>query len=137
MILSAGRRTQKSTRGGVAAVEFAVCLPAIVLLVMASIESCSMIFLDQTLYVSGYEGVRAAIQQDATNAEVLQRCNDVLDARFVNGTSIDIEPADVAEVDSGQTITITITAPCDANAIMPSWFFGGKTLQTSSTMVKE
>ncbi len=137
MILSAGRRTQKPKRGGVAAVEFAVCLPAIVLLVMASIESCSMIFLDQTLYVSGYEGVRAAIQQDATNAEVLQRCNDVLDARFVNGTSIDIEPADVAEVDSGQTITITITAPCDANAIMPSWFFGGKTLQTSSTMVKE
>ncbi len=137
MILSAGRRNLKSKRGGVAAVEFAVCLPAIVLLVMASIESCSMIFLDQTLYVSGYEGVRAAIQQDATNADVLQRCNDILDARYVNGSSIEIEPADVADVASGQTITITVTAPCDSNAIMPSWFFGGKTLQTSSTMVKE
>ena len=133
----AANRNTKSRRAGAAAVEFAVCLPAVMLLVMASIESCTMIFLDQTLSVSAYEGVRVAIQMEAMNEDVLARCNEILAARQVGDTSVAIQPPDVAEVASGQPITLTVSASCGANALMPAWFFGDKTLQVTSTMVKE
>ena len=133
------RRSRRSParRAGVAAVELAVCLPAICVLVMASIESCSMIFLNQTLCASGYEGVRAAIQQGATNDEVIARCNEILDARQVADASIQLSPADVSLTTSGEQISVTISAPCDANSVMPAWFFGNRTISAQAIMVRE
>jgi hypothetical protein len=43
----------------------------------------------------------------------------------------------VATVPRGTPIAITVSAPCDANAIVAPWFFGGKTLSVTTTMVKE
>jgi len=51
----------RGSRRAVAASELAVCLPILVLLVLAMIESCTMIFLKQSLTVSAYEGIRKAI----------------------------------------------------------------------------
>ncbi len=45
-------RLQQRRRRGVAATEFAVCLPIIVLLVLGTIEACSLIFLKQTLAIA-------------------------------------------------------------------------------------
>jgi Flp pilus assembly protein TadG len=55
-------------RRGVAAAEFAVCLPVLVLVVFASIEACSMIFLKESLTVAAYEGSRVALQSAATGS---------------------------------------------------------------------
>jgi Flp pilus assembly protein TadG len=115
----------------------AVCLPVLVLLVFASIESCSMIFLRQALSATTYEGVRVAIRAEATNQNVLDRCQEVLDGRNVRGASVTTTPADITAVDEGDPITVTVTASCDANSIMPPWFFGGRSLTASSAMVKE
>ena len=62
------RRTTRSNRRGIAAVELAVCLPVIVLLVFGSIEASSFIFLKQSLNVSAYEGIREAIRVGSNNA---------------------------------------------------------------------
>ena len=43
---------QRQRRPAVAAVELAVCLPAIVLIVFAAIEGCSMIFITQALHAA-------------------------------------------------------------------------------------
>ncbi|MGD9632583.1 MAG: TadE/TadG family type IV pilus assembly protein, partial [Pirellulales bacterium] len=45
-------------RRGAAAAELALCLPLIVFLLLASLEACSMIFLDHSLTIASYEGVR-------------------------------------------------------------------------------
>ena len=124
-------------RRGTAVVEAAVCLPVIVLLVFASIECCSMIFLDQALYVASYEGIRKAVHPHATNEEVIERCNEILVARDVAGVTCTLDPADIEGLDRGVNISVTVSAPCDDNRIMPSWFFGGRVLSTSITMVKE
>ncbi len=55
--LMIGRRP----RDGVAATELAVCMPVIVLVVLATIESCAMIFLQQSLSIAAYEGARVAL----------------------------------------------------------------------------
>ena len=49
-------KRHRRTRRAVAAVEFAVCLPVIIMLVFGAIEASSFIFLKQSLNVAAYEG---------------------------------------------------------------------------------
>ena len=42
-------------------VEFAVCLPMLMVLMLGSIEATSAIFLKQSLVAAAYEGVREAV----------------------------------------------------------------------------
>lgn len=137
MFLSRIRRPQGSTRCAAAAAELAICLPLIVFLLLASLEACSMIFLDHSLTIASYEGVRVAINYDGTNATVLARCNQIINDRGVAGATVAMIPANVANVDRGNRVTITVSAPCNANALLPPWFYGGKSLTCFTTMVKE
>ncbi len=137
MALSRIRPSQNSTRRAVAAAELAVCLPLIAFLLLASLETCSMIFLDHSLTIASYEGVRVGINYDGTNAAVVARCNQIINDRGVAGATIAINPANVTNVNRGNHLTITVTAPCSANALLPLWFYGGKSLSSSTTMVKE
>lgn len=135
--MTARSTNHRSERRGTSAVELAVCLPTLVLVIIGSLECCGMIFLNQSLHIAAYEGTRLGIQSDATNADVIDRANDILGARNVNSASITIEPADVSGVVSGETITISLSAPCDANSMMTPWFFQGRTLVGQTTMIKE
>lgn len=117
--------------------ELAVCLPAIVILVLGAIEACSMIYLNQTLSVSGFEGLRMATKRSATSADAIARANEILTARQVTDAVVTLDPAEVASLASGTEITLSVSAPCNANAILPAWFFGGQTITASSTMVKD
>jgi hypothetical protein len=130
-----GRRIEP--RRGAAAAEMAICLPLMVMLVLGSIETCSMIYLRHSLTIASYEAARVAINFDGTNADVLARAQEILDAREVADADIDIEPSDVELVERGQPISITVSAPSDSNNILPPWFYGGKTLSHRMTMVKE
>ena len=122
---------------GVAAAELAICLPLIVLLVLASLEACSMIFLNHGLAIASYESVRIAINYDGTNADVISRYQEIIDSRDIDGATIQLNPADCSQVPRGETIAVTVSAPCDSNALIPPWFFGGQTLFSTTTMVKE
>lgn len=126
-----------TVRRGTAAVELAVCLPLLLLLVLGSIECCGMIFLSQSLHISTYEGARVAIQAQATNADVLARSNEPLIARNVHYASFTLDPPDVSSVAGGETITVSVSVPCDANSILPLRFFTGRTLSAQTTMVKQ
>ena len=135
------RFTRKHDRGrirrGVAATEFAVCLPVLVLLVLAMIESCTMIFLKQSLTVAAYEGVRTALEEDSVITDVRRVGQQILTQRRVQGATIAVTPSDIPAVPVGQFITVTVSAPADRNSIIPGSFFNGRTLSASATMMKE
>ncbi|MGI9458114.1 MAG: TadE/TadG family type IV pilus assembly protein [Aeoliella sp.] len=124
-------------RGGVAAAEFAVCLPVIVLLILAMIESCTMIFLKQSVSIAAYEGVRTALLEDAVAADVLRTGQQILTERRVRGGSITINPNDFQRLPVGEYIEVTVSAPADLNSVIPGSFFRGKTLTGKATMMKE
>src|SRR5262245_5361902 len=105
------RRFPFSKRRAAAAAELAICLPLIVFLLLASLEACSMIFLDHSLTIASYEGVRIAINYDGTNAKVLDRCNQIINNRGVEGATITFTPSNVANVDKGDPIVVTVSAP--------------------------
>jgi Flp pilus assembly protein TadG len=127
----------RQARGGVAAAEFAVCLPVIVLLVLAMIESCTMIFLKQSLTVAAYEGVRTALEQDTVATDVRRTSQQILTERRVRGGTITISPNNFQNLPVGEYIVVTVTAPADLNSVIPGNFFRGKTLTGTATMMKE
>lgn len=133
----ASRAGCQQSHRGVAATELALVLPLFVMLVLASIEACTMVFLNHSLSIASYEAVRVAINFDSTNSDVIDRFDTLIDARNVAGAALAINPANVATTPRGTQISLTATAPCDQNALLPPWFFGGKTLSVTTTMVKE
>lgn len=124
-------------RRGLAAVEFAVCLPVLVLAVFASIEACTMVFLKESLTVAAYEGSRVALKPGTTEAAVTARCQQVLTERNVAGGTVEIIPGVISAITVGNPLEIRVSAPCEANAIMPVWFYGNSTMSGSSIVMKE
>lgn len=127
----------RGSRRAVAASELAVCLPILVLLVLAMIESCTMIFLKQSLTVAAYEGIRTAIEPSSTTANVESACKAVLADRRINDAKITINPVNFQGLARGQYITVTVSAPAGKNSVIPGSFFSGRTLSGSATMMKE
>ena len=133
------RRTRRAThfRRGVAAAEFAVCLPVIVLLVLAMIESCTMIFLKQSVTIAAYEGARIAVSENPTVADVRQASQQVIADRGVQNATITITPNNFRALAVGEYIEISVSAPANDNSVIPGNFFLGKTLTGKARMMKE
>jgi Flp pilus assembly protein TadG len=128
----ARRRTR-----GVAAAELAVCLPIVVLLVLATIEACSAVFLKQSLTVAAYEGVRTALQEGATAKDVRATCNRILADRRVKNASVQVRPANIDALQPGDFVDITVSAPAAANSVVPPNFYRGRTLTATASMMIE
>jgi hypothetical protein len=78
-----------------------------------------------------------AINYDGTNTQVLARCNEIISQRSIEDVSVSTNPTDVSSVPRGEPIEVTVSAPCEPNMIVPPWFFGGRTITVTTTMVKE
>jgi Flp pilus assembly protein TadG len=130
-------RRRERRRRGVAASELAVCLPVIVLLVLAMIEACTMIFLKQSLTVAAYEGARAALEPQAVATDVQDAANGVLADRRVQKASVTIRPTNFAALAPGEYIEVTVSAPTDPNSTIPGSFLRGRTLSATAVMMKE
>jgi Flp pilus assembly protein TadG len=124
-------------RQGTAAVEFAVCLPAIVLLFLGAIELASMTFLKESLAVASYEGARTAAQYNSETSDVLGKANALLDIRDVEEATVTVSPANVSNTERGDLITVTVSSPCNANALIPLSFLNDQTITVQATMVRE
>jgi hypothetical protein len=135
-IMKAVRRRRPRSRG-VAAAELAVCLPVIVLLVIATIEACSAIFLKQSLTIAAYEGARTALQDGAKVNDVQSACKRILKDRRIKGGSVQVSAGDIAALEPGQYIDITVTAPCGPNSVVPAAFYRGRTLTATASMMIE
>jgi Flp pilus assembly protein TadG len=129
-------RSPRQSRNGAAVVEFAVCLPVIMLIVLGSIEGASMLFLKQTLVQASYEGAKIAIS-DSDQADVVDAIEAVAAGRRINGLAIEFTPSSIANAAPGETITVTVTAPGDSNSFIPFGPFKNKTVVASASMVKE
>ena len=133
----AKRRSDRRRRSGVAVVELAVCLPLLVVLLIATIEACVMLQLQQNVAVTAYEGARVGIIPGMDAATVEFQCQLLLDDRNINGYTITLDPVDPQTMNVGDEFTVTIDADCAANAIVGGMFFDGKTISESVVMRAE
>lgn len=127
----------KQKRPGLAAVELAVCAPVLVVLVFAAIESCSMIYITQSLHAATYEGVRVAVNPSSTTSQATSRTQQILDGHGITGATVTLVPADISTAATGSLIRVRVSASCDANRISPPFFFSGRNIEVQTTMAKE
>ncbi len=130
-------RNRNRKRIGAAVVEFAVCLPIIILIVFGSIEAASLLFLRQALVQASYEGVKTAVRRGGDESLAILAATDVLDGRSLEGFTIELEPSDVSTVERGQPITMIVSAPGEENSLFPFGPFRNQNVVATATMVKE
>ena len=123
-------------RAGAVVVEFAVCLPVIIVLVVGAIESTSMTFLQNSLQVIAYETVRAAVRPDATDVAAHNRADQVIRERAVQDVTVTVQPTNLDAVTAGTPVTVTVTAATQSNGVLPLQFFGGA-MTAQAVMIKE
>jgi hypothetical protein len=118
-------------------VELAICLPVLVLILLATIEACAMLQIQQNAVTSAYEGARIAIIPGVNAAIVTQQCEMLLNDRNISGYSIATSPADLSNLDVGDPVTVTVNVDCGANSIFGGNHFDGRTISESVVMLAE
>ena len=130
------KKAAQRQRKGAAVVEFAVCLPVIVLIVLGTIEAGSLLFLKQTLVQAAYEGAKVAIVSgDSDKVEEIVQA--VADGRNLQDVQVIFTPSDITNLPPGEMLTITVTAPGDSNSLIPFGPFKNQVVRTSASMIRE
>ncbi len=114
---NAARQGQRpAKRAGVAAVEVAVTLPLLILLVFGSMEVANGIFLNQSLSVAAFEGAREAGRPGGTSASARQKMIEVLSSRSIKIYTLAVDPVISDSTPRGTQITATVQAPMNSLA---------------------
>ncbi len=129
-------RGRKVRRGG-AAVETAVCLPILIILVLGIAECNDSIFLRQGLLVSAFEGARVAIVPGAKTENVETKIKQILAERQIQGAKFEIQPKNFEKLSSGSLLTVTVRAPVEGNSSVGISFFKDRQMSGSVTMMTE
>lgn len=130
-------RKQRRHRRGIAVVELAVCLPILVVILLATVETCVMLQLKQNLAITAYEGARVGIMPGVQGNTVNLQCQMLLDDRSIDGYTVTMDPADPTTLNVGDDFTVTISADCAANSVFGSVFYESKTMVETVVMRAE
>lgn len=134
------RRRSNRQRRGVATVEFAMVLPALIVLTLGTLDLCSLMFLKETVVLAAYEGAREGVNRGQTDADCTTRVIELLDERgVVHGGSgaVAITGASFDTAETLEHVTVTVTVPAAGNLLIPSAMFDGMNVSASVTMRKE
>ena len=117
--------------------ECALCIPIVILLMFATLETCSGIFLKESLTVAAFEGARVGVRRRATAEDVIAQVEAVLEMREVVNATITVDPSSFANLDALDSITVSVTAPTAGNSLYIFDFLAGRDVGSSVTMVRE
>jgi Flp pilus assembly protein TadG len=93
---------------GAAAVELALILPILVLLVFGIVQFSLAYNRQQGLHAAAREGARIASLPDTTSTEITDRVNDSLSGISFDSTPV-IDPGISCNGRSGETVVVTVT----------------------------
>jgi Flp pilus assembly protein TadG len=131
------RKSPPSNRHGAALIEFSVCLPIFFLITMATIETCRMVYLRQSLKIAAYECARVGIVPGMTDQAVRDQCDLILLGRKLSNYQLRTSPESIESLKYGDLLTVTIEMSADKNAIVGSWFYRNRSFQESVTIMAE
>lgn len=115
--------TTRRSETGAAAVEFAIILPVLIMLLFAIIQFSIAYNRKQGLHAAAREGARVAALPRTTRSEIEARMRDAL-AGVVSDTSgvtISLTPSETepCKKRSGESVTVTAAYPTDVE--IPLW----------------
>jgi Flp pilus assembly protein TadG len=116
-------------------VEFAICVPILLLFFFAALEFSRVNMIRQTVENAIYEGCRRGIVPGATAANCRAAAQAVLNTISVQSATINVSPAVITR-DTPQ-ITVDIAIPVNNNSWVAPLFFDGKVVSNSMTLRRE
>lgn len=133
------RNKRKSTRVrfGAAVVEVAVVLPLFVIIILGTIEACSVIFLQQSLEVAAYEGARVSIVPRSNAGNVEAAASLQLEGRGIQDFSVTVVPSNFSTQPYGTFVRVQVSAPCNTNSLLFSTIYRSRTLTAEVEMMLE
>jgi Flp pilus assembly protein TadG len=102
--------SRKSQRRGGATIEFAISLPLLLIVIFGAIDICERIFFKQSVSLVAYEGARLAARRSATSANVIARCQQMMQERRIDNGEIILSPSSIDNLPPTTPITLTIRA---------------------------
>lgn len=124
----------RKRRRGAVSVEFALCLPLVVLIFFASWEFCRANMLRHSADAAAYEGARRAIVPGATADDARDVALNVLAIIGTKDAQVEIEPSVID--DDTKDITVKVTVPLQSNSFVQSVFLKND-IVTSFTLARE
>jgi Flp pilus assembly protein TadG len=136
------RLLRQPWRRSVELLEVAVVLPLVLLLLFGLLEFGWMFLLAQQVTHAARHGARIGATADASNADVLQAVEAMLTDRGMGGlatVNITSGGVDLADLDSGETLTVEVSVPYDAVGLGVPLLagFAPESLRASVSMAKE
>jgi hypothetical protein len=131
------RNETSSGRHGAALIELAICLPVFFLITMATIETCRMIYIRQSLKIAAYECARLGIVPGATADALQSQCDVILLGRNVRGYQFSCVPADPTSLKFGDLFKTSVQIGSQDSAIVGTWFYRNKMFTESVTIMAE
>jgi Flp pilus assembly protein TadG len=126
----------RSPRKGAVAIEFAILAPIFLMLLLGMIDFSRTLMVQSLLNDAARQGARAAALDGATSAEVTTAVRNTLQQTTVDADTVTavVEPSNLANVDSGDPVTVRVSVPLDDVLwTKTSWFLGGQQLQGTMT----
>jgi hypothetical protein len=115
------KRSRRTSRRGVAVVEFAILLPVLLTVTFGAIDVCTMIRTQQRLNTVAYEAARVATTSNATMDKVQLQCDLLCTENSLKNVSVVSDPIDITQAQSGQWIEVTVSAPFKNNSLLGGW----------------
>lgn len=124
-------------RSGAAIVEVALTLPILVLICLATIDTCRVIFVRQSAKLAAFECARIGIIPGVTRPQLEQLCATFMLSRSVSQATVSLSINDLSMLSKGDLLTVTVTVPANSNALSSSWFYRGRTFAESVSILVE
>ncbi|TWT83232.1 TadE-like protein [Planctomycetes bacterium CA13] len=125
----------KLLRRAIAAVEFAVILPPVVMLLMVSIEVARAFTVQHALQEASMNGCRIYSLDDMTQQDAIDMANLSLDEAGIEGYTIEFAPETKEEILADlDPVTVTVSVPYNQVGLGIQWFLGNSTLSAAVTL---
>ena len=110
-------------------------MPALMFVIVCTVQICNIIFLKQSLTVSAYEGARVAIIPGSTLENVQVQVTQILAERGAVPSSIEVTPAGFESAAPGTLIEVEVKANSSDFSLIG--FLGDREVTASLSMMKE
>jgi Flp pilus assembly protein TadG len=135
----ASSRRKRPARPAVAAVEFAVILPLLMILILGMFELSRVLLVKETLSNAAQQACRTASRQATTNSDVAQEVTDVMSAAGINSSSVTIQvndaASDVATAKRFDKVSVRVSVPVSQVFWVSTIFVSGSTIESETVVM--
>lgn len=118
------KKHRKSSRRGSAVVEFAMVMPVLFVLIYGSIEASNLLYLQQAITETAYDGALRASRPGATDEDVQAEIESLLESRGITPALIEVGDSVhlIEDVPAGEVFTVFIKVDTASHLVSPKVF---------------